>query len=311
MLAWRLLHHHCSHLAATFEAVSSMTKASVGQSPKQTTLPASEFSPSTGRMSSRLKSLLIQLPRLLPPAEPLKEFVLFPKLPLEIQNKIWKVAASTPRVVKLFRPEYEVQPSILLTSREVRREGLRYYKTCIAKFPHYGGHKYGCFYLPKEHQKRIVCINFEVDQFVVPAPFFSPPPLCYLHPDDMGKIQTLTIDHTGYQPSGLSSVQSPPRGIVDLLSQVPNLRQLNILVRNWCAQVGVNQGIGQELWRKELDGRFRTHFELAMRDAGNTARLEIIFKDWNDSDTAPCSADAAGGFSWRYFSPLANENSYR
>jgi hypothetical protein len=47
-----------------------------------------------------------------------------------------------------------------------------------------------------------------------------------------------------------------------------------------------------------------------LRDAGNKARLEIIFKDWNDSDTAPCSADVAGGRGWRYFDPLAYEKIY-
>jgi hypothetical protein len=293
-----------------------MSKVSVGQSPKQTTQPASEFLLPPGKMSSRLKTLLIQLPRLLLPAEPLKEFILFPKLPLEIQNKIWKVAASTPRVLELFRQNYEVRPSILFTSREVRREGLRYYKTCIAKWPHYDGpHKYGCFYLPEEHQKRKVCINFEVDQFVVRAPTYFHLRQCNLHPDDVGKIQTLTIGHTGYQPShqsslSLISVQSPQRGVVDLLSHLPGLQQLNILVRKWCAPIGVNQGIGQELWREELEDRFRTHFELVLRDAGNKARLEIIFKDWNDSDTAPCSADVAEACGWRYFSPLANEKVY-
>ena len=287
-----------------------MSKVSAGSSPKQTTQPSSEFLLPPGKMSSRLKSLLVQLPRLQLPAEPLKEFILFPKLPREIQNKIWKVAACTPGVLGLFRQNLEGRPSILFTSREVRREGLRYYKTCIAKWPHYDAHEDGCFYLPEEHQKRTVYVNFEVDQFVTPAPSSFQPRRCILHPDDLSKIQTLTIDHTGYQPSGLSHYEHSPQGIVDLLSYLPSLQQLNILVRNWCAQVGVNQGIGQELWREELNDRFRTHFELVLRDAGNKARLEIIFKDWNDSDTAPCSADVAGGRGWRYFDPLAYEKIY-
>lgn len=84
------------------------------------------------------------------------------------------------------------------------------------------------------------------------------------------------------------------------------------MIRNWCAQVGVNQGIGQELFRKEVHDNFQKYFEQALKDAGMhmKVKLRVVFKDWNDSDAAPCSADAAKGRGWRYFSPIANATRY-
>jgi hypothetical protein len=103
---------------------------------------------------SRLKSLLSTLPRLKIPAhEPnntLYEFTLFPKLPPELRNKIWKYAAFEPRVIKVLVDAKQVElvggpwnsnvegqirhPGIMQACRESRQEGRRYYERCQERF---------------------------------------------------------------------------------------------------------------------------------------------------------------------------------
>lgn len=52
---------------------------------------------------TRLKALLESLPPI-DVAEPLRDFKLFGRLPLELRRLIWAVAVSQPRRVKLFTP---------------------------------------------------------------------------------------------------------------------------------------------------------------------------------------------------------------
>jgi hypothetical protein len=150
-------------------------------------------------------------------------------------------------------------------------------------------------------------INFEAHEFICNMPMaFSD--FEDFDIKDLAEVQKLTLGHYGYQP--VHPITNIPLNILGMLALMPGLKEIKIVVRNWCAQVGVNQGIGQELFRKEVQETWRTFFEQALKDARMEIKLRIMFKDWNDGDTPPCSADAAKGPGWRYFSPIANANNY-
>ncbi|PVH83361.1 hypothetical protein DL98DRAFT_616787 [Cadophora sp. DSE1049] len=120
---------------------------------------------------TRLKVLLANLPPLqvdLP--QTLKKFTLFPKLPLELRNKVWYFVANTQRQIRVWEwVEYERDyfglshavagqlpiPAILHTCRHSREEGLRYYTNYLE----------GCSYS---------YINTEVDLFVFETPVAVP-----------------------------------------------------------------------------------------------------------------------------------------
>ncbi len=98
---------------------------------------------------SRLKNLLNSLPPLTLPyqQQALAEFTLFPKLPLELRNKIWRHTTEDTRIIKL----YEIQtistaygwessvkgqsrhPAIMQVNQESRCEGRKNYKLCYEK----------------------------------------------------------------------------------------------------------------------------------------------------------------------------------
>ena len=97
------------------------------------------------RSQPRLKFLLKSLPRLAIEHEHpvLKEFTLFPRLPIELRNNIWELVCFQPRVVRLLpehspflsATEHKVKgqtpaPMILQICQESRREGLRHYTQC-------------------------------------------------------------------------------------------------------------------------------------------------------------------------------------
>jgi hypothetical protein len=157
---------------------------------------------------TRLQGLLAQLPKLAIPL-PHTSFTLFPNLPSELRNNIWKYAVMVPRDINLqYKDSLALgdhqprAPAILLTSSKPRAEGKRYYTFCpvLTKSP------------DKHRRRRAntrptvwVWINFTVDKFV-----WSQPPipeilqgttlvqieldeLCFVI-DDIGKIQHLCLD---------------------------------------------------------------------------------------------------------------------
>jgi hypothetical protein len=132
-----------------------------------------EFSPfpiPKSSESTRLTALLSQLPKLtIPlPLQPLETFTLFPRLPIDIRVKLWKLMSTQPRKIKLFfdvpsgsRAEsrtIEGQskiPVVLQINRESREEGLRFYTQCKESV----GVRLG------RHWVNYIYINFEVDHF--------------------------------------------------------------------------------------------------------------------------------------------------
>ncbi|PMD32948.1 hypothetical protein L207DRAFT_590022 [Hyaloscypha variabilis F] len=83
---------------------------------------------------TRLQNLLTQLPKLEIALPSLTTFTIFPKLPAELRNKIWKYASMEPRDINLRERNYAAgpndqpeTPAILLTCHEARNEGRRYY----------------------------------------------------------------------------------------------------------------------------------------------------------------------------------------
>jgi hypothetical protein len=127
---------------------------------------------------TRIKNLLEELPSLqvaLP--RPLKEFTLFPELPVELQNRIWQISIIKPRSVKIYditsdalqTPQIEGQhavPAILHTSHSARDEGLRYYEACYERTPRRKCSRKCGVEHTKIKQRRIIYINFDLDQFV-------------------------------------------------------------------------------------------------------------------------------------------------
>jgi hypothetical protein len=133
-------------------------------------MESSLFSILKSSESTRLTALLSQLPKLtIPlPLQPLETFTLFPRLPIDIRVKVWKLMSTQPRKVKLFfdtpsgsRAEsrtIEGQskiPVVLQINRESREEGLQFYTQCKESVGvRLVGHWVNCIY-----------INFEVDHF--------------------------------------------------------------------------------------------------------------------------------------------------
>ena len=119
-----------------------------------------------------------QLPKLvIPPTAP-STFMLFPKLPREIRNNIWAMAAAESRDIHLrffhYEPvEQSEPPAILLATHEARSEGKRYYAACQeSKLLLRDGEREatwrGCF-TPDEivgAVRRTIWVNFDVDQLV-------------------------------------------------------------------------------------------------------------------------------------------------
>jgi len=99
-----------------------------------------------GEMSSRFRDLLEQLPKLTVTelsAPPI--FTCFPKLPLELRNKIWKHACYQPRDINFpmvlkwqhegERPSRTIilrsrNPAVLCTTFESREEAKKHYALC-------------------------------------------------------------------------------------------------------------------------------------------------------------------------------------
>jgi hypothetical protein len=134
---------------------------------------------------SRLNNILASIPSLEIPLPPLDEkFHLFPELPRELRNKIWKLASHEPRIITLDEKQrlrssvytwkstvlkQRRHPSILHTSQEAREEGLRYYELCKEKSKvsssGSGRRRHG-----RRLYKNTVYINFSVDVFRLRTP---------------------------------------------------------------------------------------------------------------------------------------------
>jgi hypothetical protein len=260
--------------------------------------------------SARIASLLAQLPRLLLPDDekPLDKFALFPKLVPEIRNKIWKFAASQPEASDISpcmrdgQPNFwtsHYPPAILSTSKEARREGLRFYDACTIQIRDW--ERLG---LIRTLHSKVHYINFDrhvIIKHLDHGRFNIDRDSAY-KAEDLAKIQEITIKHTGYQPQGF---HLPTPDLLGLLSYTKSIRTLSFVISNWCAAAGVHQGIAQELYRKEIHDSFEKYLKVVCKDAGVQPQLNICFRDWNDSDAAPCSADPEKGCGKRYFSPAA------
>jgi hypothetical protein len=262
-------------------------------------------------MPSSLKSLLVERPQLEKPKKPLDQFTLFPKLPLELRNKIWQIAAFEPRAIDLdcgsgrsglsiLRNQPKIPP-ILQATYESRQEGLRYYTPCTERSPSWRPRP-----SPWMISERTVYVNFAVDEFAIVLPLSSFVAIdCNFYEIVLGHIRNLIIDHTGYLPIGIGPTNPPD--FLGLLHYLPRIEEINVMVRNWCAEVGASQCVGQELLREELHRKFQAYFTLKLKDARLNAELKVRFIDWNDSDTAACSVGVAGERRRRYFDPVGNK----
>jgi hypothetical protein len=102
---------------------------------------------------------------------------------------------------------------------------------------------------------------------------------------DMRKAEILTIRHSGIEPDRSDRLYLPAEWMDFLNVYFPNLREFRILVEEWGCGDGVNQGVGQDLWRAEYHDKFRKHYEDVLKDVKSKPKLRILFKDEYDSDT--------------------------
>ncbi|KUJ16878.1 uncharacterized protein LY89DRAFT_733882 [Mollisia scopiformis] len=149
---------------------------------RPTNLNAPRDSPSPIRLPQLLKTLHhIKTDLKQPP-----NFPLFPQLPVELRDLIWKHAAFEPRViyirharvrdnctdVSLFHrghQKYQDQPIVpilLQVNRQSREEGLRHYTKCFEKVV--DPRDWAFFVSVEDHPKhaKLVYINFKVDKFL-------------------------------------------------------------------------------------------------------------------------------------------------
>jgi hypothetical protein len=131
---------------------------------------------------SRLETLLLGVPNLEIPLPTEEKFHLFPELPRELRNKIWKLAAYQPRIIILDDrqrfpssryswsstvPRQRRHPSMIHTSQEARAEGLRYYELCRErpKSPSNSQRQRGVYWWTI-----VIFVNFAVDVFHLKPP---------------------------------------------------------------------------------------------------------------------------------------------
>ncbi|KAH8790336.1 hypothetical protein F5882DRAFT_491738 [Hyaloscypha sp. PMI_1271] len=130
---------------------------------------------------SRLKQLLSSLPRLQVRSLTLDTFTCFPRLPKEIRNKIWALAALEPRVIPLFIMTRDLEhrkvssqaahPAIVHVNTESREEGMRYYERVLEKCSGFCPHRDLPYTPAYQHDGRCcgqripTYINFAVDRF--------------------------------------------------------------------------------------------------------------------------------------------------
>ena len=201
---------------------------------------------------TRLQGLLAQLPKLDIPL-PYTKFTLFPELPTELRNKIWKCAAMVSRDINLEYKDYyacsdhqPVTPAILHTSSEARSEAKRYYTLCpVLCVPLIPGEN-----RLKGAQKSPsiwIWINFAVDRFVWSQPVIPPilqglplmpvetNVLCFVI-GDMGKIQHLCLDFYA-ESFNTDQFLLFLREMTRLL-HLESLDQLTVKAANWIVQKG-------------------------------------------------------------------------
>jgi hypothetical protein len=128
---------------------------------------------------SRIKHLCHELPKLSIPLPPLRTFILFPELPKELRDEIWRLAAFVPRDVKLWIffvprishriPGQTQHPSIMQASNESRTEALKYYTQLEERCPRWCSD----FEDPSDRFRNTLFINFAVDRSVF-NPWRSP-----------------------------------------------------------------------------------------------------------------------------------------
>jgi len=153
------------------------------------TLPLPSKPPAScqARNSSRVRDLLLNLPKLIISPAICETFTLFPRLPPELRNRVWRYAAHQTGSIALTEGNcvhtfdgQSVAPGIMQASQESRREGRRYYTLCRQqahpRSPNFLGNRH---YRTRavarvEEQQNIVWINFAVDDFVFVTKFYTP-----------------------------------------------------------------------------------------------------------------------------------------
>ncbi|KAE9365515.1 hypothetical protein N431DRAFT_473564 [Stipitochalara longipes BDJ] len=153
---------------------------------------------------SRLKPLLSTLPPPQPPAEHgrnLHEFTLFPKLPPEVRDMIWAIAASEPRMVKLIVgkgsradtarildvPGQSRHPAMIHTCRESRAVGLKAYNS-VAGFSR------------RPVGRGTDFVNFAVDRFRLQIPSGHSRPMTHIQEFNFSLEEIRKIQHVDVVP---------------------------------------------------------------------------------------------------------------
>jgi hypothetical protein len=189
--------------------------------------------------SMRLGNLLSTLPKLsIPtPLNPLKTFALFPKLPIDIRIRIWRIFALQPRRVKLFLlPPTETRhlsrlidgqskiPAIMHVSKEARAEGLRYYTLC--KEDVWPSDPFKTYLGPNQ-----LYINFDIDHFAHDV-------------SDMEFVGNVSLESYTFGPEVLKRIKfvdilkagpgGPPTFIAlrDMLRESENLVEFCVILNN-------------------------------------------------------------------------------
>jgi len=194
--------------------------------------PTMENAPDTARFP--WGALTAQLTAPYPPVFPLSKFELFPKLPIELRLKVWKLSMPGPRRVDVRflsdgrRGDHEFtaeMPVLLHVCQESRNEVLKKYEV-IFKHPKALNQCYFNFELDTLHMLYSSCS--QKYQFVAKSK----------SPDSIKKVQKLAID--GVSCSTFFQRSSGSHGKA-LILEFQNLKELSFVVENhnidgpcWC-----------------------------------------------------------------------------
>lgn len=165
--------------------------------------------------------------------------------------------------------------------------------------------------------QRKAYFNFQVHEFTALTELVMDLELYDKLPDvrtqDMKKAEILTLRTSGIEPDQARDVglYTSVDWAYFLNTFFPDLKAFSILVEQWVVGDGVQQGVGQDLWRAELHDKYRKHYEEVLKDVKSKPELRILFKDKYDADTAPASADftpGAGGYFSRVETPEQDDS---
>jgi hypothetical protein len=249
---------------------------------------------------SRFKLLCHKLPKLSIPLPPLQTFALFPELPKELRDEIWRLAALIPRDVKIWniyhggtslRVSGQTQPpGIVQASNESRTESLKYYTRLEEKCPLWANHRGNIEF------NKTFFVNFAADRFIYQDEWSW-----FAINDEIFNIDYGQLHLIKHWASHILMSESAPTSIYGIdptfshrrdfytLLKLTNSQEFTFIVRNW-APSGEENTVLADSQRCDIITAITNHY---LRDSwdGPIAPINLQLQ-WvinQEDDLSPCA----------------------